>query len=405
MRHQTLRERIHSLPVVTLMIIAINVVVYCFTSGSREALDTAVIDFGLIPSKFLAGNVLNSMGRMFTSTVVHAGPVHLAVNMALLWIFGKDVERATGRLEFLMLYLGSCIAAGLLYVAIVIAALPPVYYDPGLVGASGAVAGIMGAYAVRFHRKSFPFGEIRLPALLVIAVWLVVQVVLGILGLYESPLAQTVTRIGYWSHLGGFVFGVVVALMTNMALQGEREHLLGEAERHYDDGNLLEAAQNYEALLKYDPDNAFAHAELGRLWAILEEEDQSLPFYATAIELYLSQGKEDAALKAAEEMKQFWPASELPAPTRLRLATYLEEEGETERAISALREIVERDGEAIEAQMSLLKIGQLQLSALRDAQSAVATLQSFLQRYPKSEWRKFAEMELGKAEASAQRAP
>lgn len=401
MKHESLGDRVRNLPLVTLTIIAVNVIVYLLTSGSTDSFKVTARDYGLIPSKLLTGNTLASIGRMLSSTVIHDGVFHLVSNMALLLLFGRDVERAMGRLEFLLFYIGVCLASAIVYVSIVFAALPAVYAGAEVVGASGAVAGVMGVYAVRFHRKSFPFGEIRLPALLVILAWLIAQVVLGIRGLYESPLSQEVGRIGYWSHLGGFAFGIAIAVFTNMALQGEREYLVSEAQQHYDEGNLLESTRNYEALLRYDPDSAFAHAELGRIWAILDEGEQSLPFYGTAVELYLRQGKQEEALRVADEMRQFWPKAGLPAPTRLRLATYLEEEGEIDRAVAALRNIVETDGECVEAQMALLKIGQLQLSSLHDPQSAIDTLQSFLQRYPNSEWHNFAEGTLARAEEAA----
>jgi TolA-binding protein len=108
------------------------------------------------------------------------------------------------------------------------------------------------------------------------------------------------------------------------------------------------------------------------------------------VELYISQGKEEQALATADEMRRFWRSSRLSAATRFRLATYLEEAGETERALKAFGQIAEQDPESAEAQMSLLKIGQLQLSAVGDARSAAATLSGFLDRYPASEWRTFA---------------
>ena len=385
--------RIRQLPLATLGIIAINVVVYLLTRGD---LQSAICDwYGLIPSEF-------RVGSMVTSAFVHNGIAHLTANMALLYIFGSAVERAMGKLEYVLFYIGACFAASALHIAIVFACLPAFYEGTAIVGASGAVAGVMGVYAVRFHHASFRLGEIRVPPLILIAGWLIVQMGLGIHGLYAQSLQSlAIEPIGYWSHLGGFAFGLVVALLTNMALQGQREHLLSQAACHEDDGNLLEAAQNYESLLKYDPDNAFAHAELGRLWAVLDEEEQSLPYYHVAIELYLTQGKEQQAQTTADQLKQFRPKAELAGPTAFRLASYLGETGQPDRAIRAFEKIVEQDGASREAQMSLLKIGQLQLSALHDPPSAVNTLQTFLDRYPDSEWRTFAEQILAQAEEAA----
>ncbi|OFX15010.1 MAG: hypothetical protein A2Z18_03200 [Armatimonadetes bacterium RBG_16_58_9] len=391
-RASGLIEEIGNLPFVTLAIITINVVVYLLT---RAYLAEAIEYYGLVPCRFGAG-------RMVTSTFVHNGIAHLSVNMVLLYIFGRDVERAMGKLEYVLFYIGAGFAASILHIAIVFACLPAFYERTTIMGASGAVSGVMGVYAVRFHHKSLRFGELRLPPLILIAGWLIVQIVLGIRGLYaQSPQSMAIEPIGYWTHLGGFAFGMLIALFTNMALHGEREHLLSEARRHYDDGNLLEAAQNYESLLRYEPDNAFAHAELGRIWAILDEDEQSLPYYHVAIELYLTQGNEQQAQAVAEQLKQFWPNAELAAATSLRLASYLSETGEPERAVEALERIVERDGGVQEAEMSLLKIGQLQLSALADPNAAIKTLQTFLDRYPASEWRAFAEQLLARAKETA----
>ena len=388
-RSRALVDEFKNLPFATLTIITANVIVYLLT---RARMEDAVMDYGLIPSQL-------RIGKMLTSTFLHDGVVHLSTNMALLYIFGRDIERAMGKLEYVMFYIGACVASSVLHVAIVFAALPPFCETRAIIGASGAVAGVMGIYAVRFHRKSFRFGEIRVPPLLLIMAWLIIQIVLGIRGLYQD--AVVIERIGYWSHLGGFAFGLMIALFTNMALSGEREHLLSEARRHYDDGSLLEAAQNYELLLKYDPENAFAHAELGRLWGILEEQEQSVPCYQAAVEFYLAGGQEEQALVAAEEMRKFWPDAQLSAPTRFRLASYLEEAGYPRRAIQAFQRIVDSDGTCVEAQMSLLKIGQLQLSSLDDPAAAITTLRGLLDRYPDTEWRTFVEQTLARAEEAA----
>lgn len=388
-------------PLLTLGIIAVNVIVYAVISRdswsaaySPDVTPTHV--YGLIPAHF-------RIGRMLTSNFVHASFSHLFINMAMLYLFGRDVERAMGKLEYGMFYIGACLASSTLHTAIVHAALAPIYANQPVVGASGAVAGVLAIYAVRYHRKVFDFFGLGIPALLVILGWLVMQLSLAIIGLYRDTfLGLGLKQVSYWSHLGGFTFGLVTALVSNMALAGEREHLIAEAQRHYDDGSLLEATQRYETLIKCDPDNPFAHAELGRLWAILDEEDQSLPYYQVAIELDLLQGKEALALARADEMKRFWPKAVIAAPTRFRFASYLEESGHTEKAILAFHRLAEDEPDSVEAEMALLKVGQLQLSFRQDPASAIATLQDFLARYPNSEWRGFAEGVLSRAELTIQ---
>lgn len=390
-------DTIKSIPIITFGIIIANVIVYIITTrdnaGSAFQELSAPFIYGLIPSHL-------HIGKMLSANFIHASPVHLIVNMGLLYLFGRDVEKVMGKLEYAIFYLGACFASSILHVAIVFATLPPYYADIPVVGASGAVAGVMAIYMVRYHRRVFNFFGLQLPAIVIILGWLLAQLVFGVLGLYRDSIAFIgLKQVSYWAHLGGFTFGIITALVTNMALQGEREHLIDEARKRYDEGNLLEATQRYEQLLRYDPDNAYAHAELGRLWAILEEEDQSLPYYQMAIELYINQGKEGEALLRAEEMKRFWPEAVVAAPNRFRFASYLEDSGHTEHAIQALRKIVEEEPESVEAQMSLLKIGQLELSVRHDPVSAITALHEFLERYPTSEWRKFAEKVLNRAQS------
>lgn len=386
--------RLKRLPLLTLSIIGINVIVYLmiFRDSSPGFPDYSPARlYGLVPSHL-------RVGKMLTSNFVHASLGHLIVNMGMLYIFGRDVERAMGKLEYTMFYIGACFASSILHAAMVFAALPLYYANQPVVGASGAVAGVVAIYAVRYHRKIFDFFGFYVPSLLVIAVWLVMQLLLAVVGLYrDNILGLGLKQVSYWSHLGGFTFGIITALASNMALAGEREHLIAEAERLYDNGSILEATQRYESLIKCDPDNAFAHAELGRFWAILEEEDQSLPYYQMAVELYISQGHEAEALARADEMKRFWPKAAIASPTRFRFASYLEESGHTERAIYALRKLAEDDPDSIEAEMALLKIGQLQLSFRHDSAAAISTIQGFLYRYPSSEWRGFAEEVLERA--------
>ncbi len=256
----------------------------------------------------------------------------------------------------------------------------------------------MGFYAVRFHRRNFKFGGMELPALFVIMLWLFGQIGLGILGLYRDQfLGLELKLVSYWSHLGGFAYGLIVALLANMALQGEREHLIVNARSNCAGGNLLEAVRNYESLAGYDPDNGFAYSQIGRLWALLEEQEQSLPSYHRAIELYIRQGREEDALAAIDDLKGFWPGAEVEASIRFRLASYLEETGQFDRALTGLREIAAGAPDSIEAQMSLVKIGQI-LVAMGEGRAAAGALREFLSRFPSSEWRQFAEQMLAKTD-------
>ncbi|MCX6343761.1 MAG: rhomboid family intramembrane serine protease [Armatimonadetes bacterium] len=387
---KTRKFRINDLPWATIGIILTNVIITIIASRDFEG---SALDYGLMPA-----NV--DVGRVISASFLHDGYIHLSINMLLLYFFGRSMEWAMGRLELVLFYVGACLASAIMYVAIIHAALPPYYATRVVVGASGAVAGVMGLYAVRYHRKMIKMGGVEVSALLLIMLWLLMQVGFGVIALYrEDFLGLRLRYVAYWSHLGGFAFGIITALIANMALHGEREYLIAEGKRNYDQGNLLEAAQNYETLLRHDPDNAFAYAELGRLWAIMEEEAQSLPHYRKAVKLYIREGHEDLAIKAAAEMKKFWPDFMLSSGERFRLASYLEEMGQPERAILAFEEIFDKSPASNEAQMSLLKAGHLQLASLRKPDATINTLTKFLDCYPESEWKTFAQEMIERAKS------
>jgi len=145
---------------------------------------------------------------VFTSMFMHASIVHLAVNMGFLWIFGNNVEDSMGPLRFLAFYLLGGIAALGLQVAIDPDSLAPT------VGASGAIAAVLGGYIVLYPRARvltlvlviFFFGVIEIPALAMLGLWFVVQAVFGAVGL-TSPGHSDVAA--YFAQIGGFAFGVL----------------------------------------------------------------------------------------------------------------------------------------------------------------------------------------------------
>jgi membrane associated rhomboid family serine protease len=138
---------------------------------------------------------------------MHASIIHIGGNMLFLWIFGNNVENAMGRVKYLLFYIAGGIAALALQVAI-----GPNSTDPTL-GASGAIAAVLGAYIVLYPRARvltlvfiiFFFTVIELPALVVLGLWFIEQAVFGAAGL-TSPGASG--GVAYFAHVGGFIFGL-----------------------------------------------------------------------------------------------------------------------------------------------------------------------------------------------------
>jgi membrane associated rhomboid family serine protease len=193
-------------PGVTITLIALNLLVFLFQlSLSDRAHDAFLYAFGLVPAYF-------SFATVFTSMFVHGGLAHLGGNLLFLWIFGDNVEDRLGHLRFVFFYL----------LCGVIAALSQLLLDPDstvpMVGASGAIAGVMGAYLVLYPHSRvlmlfpFPLFLFELPALVFLGIWFLVQFLNGIGQLPVFQQDQISGGVAFWAHVAGFAAGVVLVV-------------------------------------------------------------------------------------------------------------------------------------------------------------------------------------------------
>jgi len=193
-----------SFPVVTYALIALNVLFFLVELNGG---DSFIQQWSLVPRRFLA-NPAGDFPTIFTSMFMHAGWLHLLGNMLYLWIFGDNVEDSFGHAKFLIFYLLCGIAAT--FAQLVFTATSSV---PNL-GASGAIAGVLGAYIVMFPRGQVRVmmgrGIIPMPALVVIGFWIVLQFVSGIGSISQS--AET-GGVAYMAHIGGFIAGIVLTFI------------------------------------------------------------------------------------------------------------------------------------------------------------------------------------------------
>jgi hypothetical protein len=204
-----------TVPVVTRALIAVNTAVFVYEVILGPRLGAFIGDFGLVPLRVvesLSGAVspLAAAGTVVSSVFLHGGWLHLIGNMWYLWIFGDNVEDRMGHGRYLAFYLGAGIASGLLHVVVNPDSPVPT------VGASGAIAGVLGAYLVLFPRARvitlvplFVFIQLMaLPAVVVLGLWFVVQFFSGALALAYTTGATG--GIAWWGHIGGFAFGVIL---------------------------------------------------------------------------------------------------------------------------------------------------------------------------------------------------
>ncbi len=193
-------------PYVTYMLIAANVIVFLWQiAGSKARFDQIIYNFGYIPAYFLENPSANFY-RLFTSMFLHGGWLHLIGNMLFLYIFGDNVEAAYGKVQYLLFYLLSGMAADLLHTMVFPDSTIPA------VGASGAISGVLGAYLVFYPDAKiltlviiYFYGVVeRIPAKYYIGIWFLWQLIPALIG--EQ------TGVAYWAHIGGFITGVIISL-------------------------------------------------------------------------------------------------------------------------------------------------------------------------------------------------
>ena len=384
-------------PVVTYSLIAANVLLFSWLLPLDR--NVVVQTFGLVPAH-------PSLRTMLLSMFVHASIYHLVWNMLFLWLFGPNVEDALGRLEYVIFYVGSGIAAGLLHLVMVhgLAAGANV----PVVGASGAIAGTLGMFAIRFYKTRikvfwyvgiliYPlrWGTFMVPAMLGIGVWFARQLFGGFGSLAHPSAGGT----AYWAHIGGMVFGMALASALRMLSEGSKEYLMADAKTSLRHGTTWDAAGNLLALLEREPSNAEAHAELAKAYAIQNSRERALPHYQKSIQFYLGKGERDKAAACYADMTRCFRDADLDLRSSFQIARYLMEIACYDPALKLFQKLFFEHPGTAEAEVSLMKAGDLLLDCLEDPQRAAWCYERFLCEYPNSSYKTMVEKSLREARA------
>lgn len=195
--YDTADSSLKKFPIITITLITVNVVIFIISLFDFERI---VLTFGFIPAKF-------AITTLITSMFLHGGVDHLFGNMWYLSVFGDNVEDKLGKAKFLWLYLASGIFAAFIQY----------FTDPSseipIIGASGAISGILGAYLVFFPKEKvlvrIGFSFKYVPTYVMISCWFLIQFIFGAITL----LGFMGSNIAFWAHIGGFLFGVVGAVL------------------------------------------------------------------------------------------------------------------------------------------------------------------------------------------------
>lgn len=226
-------------PFITFGFIAVNVLVFLWMMlMSQEEIQSLFLDLSVVPANITADPFsIESILDIFRSMFFHGGWLHLGGNMLYLYLFGDNVEDRMGAVIYLLVYFGSGIAAATAQILIAPNSTIP------LVGASGAIGGVLGAYLVFFPgvrvQGIIPLGifsrAATWPAWAVLGLWFVLQIVEGALSL--NTQAETGGGVAFFAHIGGFVFGMVCAWIFMWLFPqppaSERREVLYERAKRY----------------------------------------------------------------------------------------------------------------------------------------------------------------------------
>ncbi len=201
-----------TVPVVTYVLVAANVLAFLWELSLGANLERALYSIAFVPARYwVAGHWIFDLTTIMASMFLHGGLMHIGSNMLYLWIFGDNVEDRLGHFRYLLFYLLCGIAATLAHAV----------FSPGsrlpAIGASGAIAGVLGAYLILYPRAQvmtlipiFFFITVReIPAVIILGLWFVLQLFSGI-GSLGVPDAEDVGGVAFFAHIGGFVFGMLL---------------------------------------------------------------------------------------------------------------------------------------------------------------------------------------------------
>jgi membrane associated rhomboid family serine protease len=206
-------------PVVNWGLILINVLVFFYEVILSQQAQANLIDhYGVVPVQILHGQNLISL---ITSMFLHGGWMHIIGNMLFLWVFGDNIEQVMGHIPYLIFYfIGGLVASGAHILFNANSTIPSI-------GASGAIAAVLGAYIIMFPRSQikvllflgFRAGITRISALIFLGIWAVTQLFNGVASL-GVPTAQT-SGVAVWAHVGGFVLGLLGGFLFKSAAESK----------------------------------------------------------------------------------------------------------------------------------------------------------------------------------------
>ena len=376
-------------PLLTILLIAVNTLFYF---GTSVDLESTVKYLGFVPN-------IHGLYTWFTSMFLHGDFFsHLLWNMYFLWLFGALLEDVLGKLKFSLIYLTSGLVACLVHAGIIAIFVPGLQGVP-LIGASGAIAGLLGVFAVRFYKNKISiayfvfilffvrWGVIEITSVAALSIWVGRELLSGLLqiGGLGSPVA-------HWAHIGGFVFGVIVALSFRLVGDADVEYLSEEADSWARMGIHSGAFSRYTQLIENTPKDPEVYRKLAgsMLFSGDGNKEEIIQNCMKAIRLFLQNQQKQEAMGVYQELNDAYSGVVLDAKTQFALGSINETQADFRAAADAYFKLIENDPDCPEAEKASFRLAHVYLK-MGNEEEANRTWQQFVEKYPSSQWIPFAD--------------
>ncbi|MCX7992556.1 MAG: rhomboid family intramembrane serine protease [Fimbriimonadales bacterium] len=358
-----------ALPAATLLVLGVNTTILLWLNSRVESVEP----FGFTPAQ-------PSLPNAILSLFVHADWLHWLKNALFLGLFGWYVERALGWRRWLVLYFLSGLGAIAVHWVMSLT-LQPSLYQEGLVGASGAISGLVGYFALRFYRRRVRLlwaspnrWGLAIPMWVGVVLWVALQ---G-LGAILDAGQLTPSEVGYWAHLGGFTMGLTLALLWGAGAAGEREYALQQAENAIQQG----AAGDALCWLQHLPEEPHALYLRGAAWAMLGDTEEASTALTQALQHALAYGDYPLLAQCADLLSEIQRLHTLQAPTLRALLQHAQKRHDLKHALHWLEILTQRPDAPERPEWLLLRARLLQQNGQTD--TARAVLQQIMTEHPDS---------------------
>lgn len=390
-----IERRSYSQPWLTAVLVTLNSIAFAATWWDLRSV-ARTFGFTMAPS---------GVYTWFTSLFLHGDPFHLLFNMYFLWLFGSFVEEVLGTWRYLALFLLGGLAASLVHGVTTVLFVPQMSHVPAI-GASGALAAVMGLFMVRFYRHKVRIGYFflffvyprwgvwRASSLMAIGLWFAGELASGLLMLGGSS-----DGVARWAHIGGLVFGAVAGLALGAKYDADTEYLADEATLYAQTGSHDVAAVKYQELVARTPDDP--EALLGEARAVFgsHAEDTSPGAHALrrAVELLVRQSRPERVLLAWEELQGPAAAVAIDPKTLSTIASIAEAHRRPDMASATYWRVVQEHPGTREAERALFRLCHIYLDSGMTPEASQCWGR-FRASHPDSEWLAFADARLSALE-------